>query len=313
MIYPAMIAVANSSARIMPQNSNIIASRGPNDDIFIWDLARHPAFPSNIGNASSQIAPQGVCRGHTKEGYALEWSPRQEGKLLSGAEDNKVILWDTTAAFTRNSAPATEVRPVKTFNAHTDIVEDVGWHCQDPHLLGSVGDDHFLFLWDAREESKPVLCVTEAHPSDVNCLAFHPKQEFVLATGGADSTVAIWDMRNISKPMSILRGHSDQVFKLEWSPSNESILASCSADRRVALWDLARIGETQSEAETGDGPSELLFLHGGHTSKVSDFSWNTNRDFEWTIASVSDDNVLQIWNPARDIYTEDGEDKQGLE
>jgi hypothetical protein len=25
-----------------------------------------------------------------------------------------------------------------------------------------------------------------------------------------------------------------------------------------------------------DGPPELLFVHGGHTAKVSDFSWNPN-------------------------------------
>lgn len=52
-----------------------------------------------------------------------------------------------------------------------------------------------------------------------------------------------------------------------------------------------------------DGPPELLFLHGGHTSKVSDFSWNSKSP--WTIASVSEDNVLQVWHPAEDIYAED--------
>ena len=289
----------------MPQNWKIIATRGPNADLFIWNLARHPAFPSDTQKATSQICPQGVCIGHTKEGYAMEWSPCQEGMLLSGSEDTKIMLWDTGAAFAKHSAPGTPIRPLKSFTAHTDIVEDVGWHAQDPNLMGSVGDDQFLYIWDVREERKPVQSVAEAHPSDVNCLAFHPKQEFILATGGADASVAIWDMRNMSTPMNILRGHSDQVFKLEWSPSNESILASCAADRRVALWDLARIGEAQSAAEAEDGPPELLFLHGGHTSKVSDFSWNSNKDFEWTIASVSDDNLLQIWNPARDFYVDE--------
>ncbi len=51
-----------------------------------------------------------------------------------------------------------------------------------------------------------------------------------------------------------------------------------------------------------------MFLHGGHTGRVSDFSWNHNE--AWTIASVSEDNVLQIWNVAEEIYTEgdDGDD-----
>lgn len=106
--------------------------------------------------------------------------------------------------------------------------------------------------------------------------------------------------------MSQLISHGDQVFKVEWSPFNESILGSCSADRRVGLWDLSRIGKEQSAEDAEDGPPELLFLHGGHTSKVSDFSWNSKDT--WSIASVSEDNVLQVWNPAEEIYAEDDDD-----
>jgi histone-binding protein RBBP4 len=65
----------------------------------------------------------------------------------------------------------------------------------------------------------------------------------------------------------------------------------------------------QSEEDAEDGPPELLFLHGGHTSKVSDFSWNVKD--EWAIASVSEDNVLQVWNMAEEIYAEDDEDEEG--
>ncbi|PWA93982.1 histone-binding protein MSI1 [Artemisia annua] len=45
-----------------------------------------------------------------------------------------------------------------------------------------------------------------------------------------------------------------------------------------------------------DGPSELLFLHGGHTNVVSDSSWKPCED--WTVASVAADNSLQIWRLA---------------
>jgi hypothetical protein len=39
---------------------------------------------------------------------------------------------------------------------------------------------------------------------------------------------------------------------------------------------------------------------------VSDFSWNANN--EWCLASVSEDNVLQVWCPAEDVYCEEGDD-----
>lgn len=35
-----------------------------------------------------------------------------------------------------------------------------------------------------------------------------------------------------------------------------------------------------------------MFIHGGHTSKVSDFSWNPSDD--WVLASVAEDNILQV-------------------
>jgi hypothetical protein len=48
--------------------------------------------------------------------------------------------------------------------------------------------------------------------------------------------------------------------------------------------------QTPEDAE--DGPPELLFIHSGHTSKISDFSWNSNDD--WVVASVAEDNILQV-------------------
>lgn len=72
------------------------------------------------------------------------------------------------------------------------------------------------------------------------------------------------------------------------------------------LWDLARIGEQQSPQDAEDGPPELLFIHGGHTSKVSDLSWNPA--LPWTLASVAEDNILQVWTPAENIYNDEEED-----
>jgi hypothetical protein len=39
------------------------------------------------------------------------------------------------------------------------------------------------------------------------------------------------------------------------------------------------------------------FIHGGHTDKVADFSWSEVDD--WVIASVAEDNVLQLWQMVR--------------
>jgi histone-binding protein RBBP4 len=61
-----------------------------------------------------------------------------------------------------------------------------------------------------------------------------------------------------------------------------------------------RIDQEQTPEDAEDGPPELLFIHGGHTSKISDFSWNPCED--WIMASVAEDNILQIWQMAENIY-----------
>jgi len=288
--------------RFMPQNHFVVASRGPNPEVYIWDLSKHSSFPDE----TSKPCPQAVCVGHEKEGYGLCWSPHKEGMLLTGSFDSKVCLWDANSVIAaKGSKSGTELKPISTFHGHTDMVEDVDWHHRDMNLVGSVGDDKSIRIWDVRKinPDRAVHCVENAHEDDVNSIAFNPVNEFLVATGSSDSNVALWDMRNMKKPIRMFRGHTDQVYQVEWSPFNESILASCSNDRRVGIWDLSRIGMEQTPEDAEDGPPELLFLHGGHAAKVSDVSWNMNDD--WTIVSVSEDNVLQVWNMAEEIYAED--------
>mmetsp|Transcript_9618 Transcript_9618/g.14319 ORF Transcript_9618/g.14319 Transcript_9618/m.14319 type:complete len:433 (+) Transcript_9618:363-1661(+) len=286
-------------ARYMPQNHFVVASKGPSPEVYVFDLSKHPSFP----DADSAPAPQHILRGHTSEGYGLAWDPHTHSsnkKLLSGSEDCKVCLWDLAEAST------VVLNALCSFEGHTDVVEDVAWHTRDPNMIGSVGDDRAIFLWDVREHQEPAHKIVNAHAGDINGIAFNPVNEFLFATSSADKTVALWDARNLKTRMHTLQGHTDQVFQVEWAPFNETILGSCSADRRVNIWDLSRIGQEQSVEDAEDGPPELLFVHGGHTSKVSDFCWNRND--EWTIASVSEDNILQIWNMAEEIYAGDDDD-----
>ncbi|ONM07071.1 hypothetical protein ZEAMMB73_Zm00001d033250 [Zea mays] len=51
------------------------------------------------------------------------------------------------------------------------------------------------------------------------------------------------------------------------------------------VWDLSRIDQEQTPEDAEDGPPELMFIHGGHTSKISDFSWNPCRT-GWLLASL---------------------------
>lgn len=266
-------------------------------DLFIFDTSRHHFKPP----ADGKCTPQLRLRGHKKEGYGVSWSPQEEGKLVSGAEDKLICTWDIQSSNIRGGG---FLEPVCTYEGHTDVVEDVAWHVFHSNIFASSGDDRKLLIWDTREKDrKKPLHKIEAHKGEINCVSFNPFSEFVLATGSADRTVALWDMRNLSLKVHSFENHSDEILQVEWSPFSEAILASGSADRRINIWNLAKIGEEQDPEDAEDGPPELLFIHGGHTNKVSDFSWNPNEP--WVIASVAEDNILQLWATAEHIYEED--------
>lgn len=47
-------------------------------------------------------------------------------------------------------------------------------------------------------------------------------------------------------------------------------------------------------------------MHGGHTNRISDFSWNLNDP--WVLCSAAEDNLLQVWKVSDAIVGKDMED-----
>jgi histone-binding protein RBBP4 len=180
-------------ARVMPQNHFIVATRGPDPEVYMFDLSKHPSFPED----NSVFSPQAVLMGHSKEGYGMSWSKLKEGYLLSGSEDTTLCLWDVQAGSNSSEKSGRQVQPLNIFKGHTNVVEDVDWHSKDPNMMASVSDDRSIRLWDIRESTKAAHMVENAHEADVNCIAFNPMNEHIFATGSADKTVALWDLRNL--------------------------------------------------------------------------------------------------------------------
>ncbi|DBA97075.1 TPA: Chromatin assembly complex, subunit 3 [Trebouxia sp. C0004] len=279
-------------ARYMPQNSFMIATKTISAEVYVFDYSKHPSKPQD-----TNCTPDLRLIGHKTEGYGLAWSPFMEGHLISGSDDATICLWDISG----RPMQGKRIEAKSTFSEHAGVVEDVAWHTKHEHMFGSVGDDKQLIIWDTRQSG--VVQQHEAHNAEVNCLAFNPYSEYILATGSADKTVSLHDLRNLRKELHQFEHHNDEVFQIGWSRENETVMASCGADRRVMVWDLSKIGDEQTPEDAEDGPPELLFIHGGHTSKVSDFAWNPSDD--WVIASVAEDNILQIWQMSEHIYEDD--------
>ncbi|KAL3868832.1 hypothetical protein ACJMK2_041589 [Sinanodonta woodiana] len=280
----------------MPQYPCIIATKSSSKDVLIFDYTKHPAKP----HLKTKCRPQLTLKGHQKQGCALSWNPSVNGHLISASEDHTICLWDINI---ERKDGKIAIDAYTTFTGHTSNVRDVAWHPLHATIFGSVSDKK-LMIWDtrSRKTSKPSRNV-DAHAAEVNCLSFNPFNEFILATGSTDKTVALWDLRNLKLKMHSLEAHDDETFQVKWSPHNDTILACSGIDRRLYVWDMSKIGEEQSEDDAADGPPELLFIHGGHTAKITDFSWNPNEP--WVICSVAEDKIMQVWQMAEHIYNDE--------
>ena len=287
-----------NKARYMPQNPNMIATMCTDGRVMIWDRTKHSSQPD--GN----IKPEMELIGHGKEGFGLSWNPHQLGHLATGTEDETVRLWDITKFSSTNKT----LQPTRTYTYHTSLVNDVQHHPLHASLIGSVSDDLTLQILDVRSPSTttPATQAVDGHDDAINALSFNPASEYVLATGSADKSIGLWDLRNLKSKLHALVGHTDSVTSLAWHPFEEAILGSASYDRRICFWDLSRVGEEQTPEDAEDGPPELLFMHGGHTNRISDFSWNVNDP--WVLCSAAEDNLIQVWKVANAIVGKDADD-----
>lgn len=145
----------------MPQQPNIIATKTPSSEVFVFDYTKHPAKPGisiiprvysaystnrnwffHNTDPSGECKPQLRLRGHQKEGYGLSWNPNLNSYLLSASDDHTVCLWDISASPTEKSF----VDAKTIFTGHSSVVEDVAWHLMHETLFGSVADDQKLMM-----------------------------------------------------------------------------------------------------------------------------------------------------------------------
>ena len=225
-------------ARYCPHNKFLIATKTVEGDVLVFDTIKHPPQPVETSVIDYQLS----LRGHTKEGYGLEWSPNKLGYVASAADDGTICIWDTNAT----PEEAKQLDALHQLDAHSAVVEDVAWHAQHGEIFASVADNKQMMLWDLRElgaAKKPRQTVSNAHQSEINTVDFNPRNDFLLATGGADSVVKIWDMRKLDAgALHEFKGHDDEVVQAVWAPFGKGdVLASCACDRRVFVWDMSQV------------------------------------------------------------------------
>ncbi|PHJ20202.1 p46 [Cystoisospora suis] len=287
-------------ARSMPQKSDVVATLAPDGFAHLYNIS----LPSATATGSLL-----KLSGHKEEGFGLAWNPSQEGLLASASNAGSVCLHDINAApgvRTPADAPnggsiSSEARilaPLRTFKCTDSAVNDCCWIPEESStsatLLACCQDDGIISLWDTRVAAGGEAETKHSRPVSQNIRVFDRRR-------GGDLPVHF-----------IEKAHKGEITRTAFSPCQSGMLCTSSRDRFVSLWDLKRIGQEQSDEDAEDGPPELLFSHGGHVAPVNDLSWNGEgiASLDKVIASVGEDNRLQIWQLKRGVFCDDDEEEE---
>ncbi|CUS21743.1 LAQU0S03e09736g1_1 [Lachancea quebecensis] len=263
-------------ARYAPFNPNLIATISGKGKVFLYDRSK---------DSDSALAAEYSF--HKENGYGLNFSVVSPGELLSCSDDGSIAIWDICSG---------KKMPIKVDTSHDNIVNECKWHEKSPYLYGSVSDDSTLIIHDKRAD-RPAARIFQSNP--YNTLAFSKHSGNLFAAAGTDSQVHLYDLRKPEDPIHSMPGHLESVTSLEFASHKDGILCSGGSDRRVLVWDLFQVGAEQQQEDADDGVPELLMMHAGHKSPVNDFSCNPS--IPWLMASVEEENVVQIWKSSRKL------------
>ena len=265
--------------------------------------ARYEAITTENAVGVSRVE---VLNDHTGSVNAVVWSP--DGmQLASAGDDQTIFIW---------TYGDLEADP-REWSAHSLPITSLAYS-SDGEMLASGGRDSAVILWDAANGEQ---LGSFTHTDQVMALAFSPDGS-LLASTGRDGTVILFDPANLEVVRTI-DGFDDRVNDLAFSPDGTK-LATAGNDNKVQVWDVASgsmllemtehvVGAT-AVAFSPDGATiasgagdarvriwdaasgELLRTCSGLIARVTDLGFSATED-SVTLASVSDDKALALWNP----------------
>lgn len=273
-----------------PRRSNLIACFTSSGDIQILDLYN----PQNdlSDHRKKKVKFEKTLKGHTHQGWGLQWDEKS-CLIASCADDSNLCIWDINTA-------EHNLNPVcKYFNNYIPL-QDCCWRESTVLAVGEKGHVH---LYDIRTKSLE----NKIKISDyiINSIDVNPHNNALFATAGTNQAIDLWDIRSLDKTLHRIISQKETIIKIRWDKYQPGVLASSSIDNSVSFFDTNKIGIEQTYEDSQDGPPELIFVHGGHTANVLDFSINPS--FSMMVASMSEDNTLNVWQPSKRAFEEGSE------
>eukprot|EP00978_Attheya_sp_CCMP212_P017107 scaffold45430_cov58-Attheya_sp.AAC.1 len=206
---------------------------------------------SIVVNHDVRIASHNIAtmRSHTQEVCGLAWNT-DGTTLASGANDNKLCLWD--AATSATSKPRHELTD------HQAAVKALAWSPHERNLLATGGGtaDRCIKFWHSQTGA---LLNSIDTGSQVCALQWNPYEKELLSSHGfARNQLCLWKYPTMTK-VKELEGHTARVLHMA---CNGGTVVSAAADETLRFWDIfAPPGGKAGGKRSGSD------LHGGARSK----------------------------------------------
>jgi ribosome assembly protein RRB1 len=291
---------AVNRVRAMPQKPEVVATWSDTGAVNLYNIrgvldsfnrsAGLDGAAGGGGGGARKINrdPFFVYKGHSTEGYAMDWSPVNEGHLATGDCDGNIHLWSPTEGYTNYSNSSFKV--TSTYGPSTDenidnpSVEDIQWSPTEKTVLAAAECGGYVKIYDTRCGGRAMLSnKIHENSSDVNVISWNPIISNLLASGGDDGLFSVWDLRNFQskdgppQPLARFTCHKKPITSLEWHPSDESMIVVSDEDGTY-IYDLS-IEEDEEEEKSdmagvdGSIPPQLLFVHCGSES-TKEIHWH---------------------------------------
>lgn len=236
-----------------------VASGADDTQLYIWGMngtvRLKEQFPASVRalawspdgqrlvlGATNQVIFLNTARGtllarsthrHIAPVTSLAWTGHNLMQVVSGAMDNRAIVWDTTTYHAQ-----------QTFTRHTTAVEVVSW-ASDGQTIATSSHGGVIRVWNSANAQEVHGYYLDAQVP-MRALAFAPTG-MQLAAGGDDGIIRIWNgitcqqqmtdgfgMRCLDTPQRFHLSNS-ALRTLAWSPDGR-FLASGGNDGLLAIW-----------------------------------------------------------------------------
>jgi len=173
-------------------------------------------------------------KGHSQAVNTITFS--KNGKyFLSGAEDRKIILWETATG-----------KIIKTFIGHKGQITDIVF-CENQQTFISVGGNKFknfaeIYLWDIHTGN--IIREYTGHTGIVNTVALRNNSQ-TFATGSNDRKIIIWDI-NTGKKLYTLTDHKGYVNTIIFNKSGNKMYSVGSISfNELFIWETTYYKKTK--------------------------------------------------------------------